>query len=59
LVAAEREWRTRWGGEVVEDAHRLVWGPDATLADLGIARLATMAATVWAPVFAAERRGSA
>jgi exodeoxyribonuclease V gamma subunit len=59
LAAAEREWRTRWGGEVVEDAHRLVWGRDATLADLGIARLATMAATVWAPVFAAERRGSA
>jgi exodeoxyribonuclease V gamma subunit len=59
LAAAEREWRTRWGGEVVEDAHLLVWGPDATLADLGIARLATLAAALWAPVFAAERRGSA
>jgi exodeoxyribonuclease V gamma subunit len=59
LAAAERQWRTRWGGEVAEDAHLLVWGPDATLADLGIARLATMAATVWAPVFAAERRASA
>jgi exodeoxyribonuclease V gamma subunit len=56
--AAEREWRTRFGGEVTEDAHVLIWGEDAALADLGLARLAALAARVWAPVLAAERRGS-
>jgi exodeoxyribonuclease V gamma subunit len=58
LRAAQGEWRTRYGGEVTEDAHVLVWGEDAELADLGVARLATLAATVWAPLAAAERRGS-
>jgi hypothetical protein len=59
VQAAEQEWRTRFGGEVTEPAHVLVWGPDAELADLGPARLATLSAVVWAPVFAAEQRGSA
>jgi exodeoxyribonuclease V gamma subunit len=54
--AAEREWRTKYGGEVADDAHVLVWGADVDLAALGIDRLAALAARVWAPVFAAERR---
>jgi exodeoxyribonuclease V gamma subunit len=59
VQAAEQEWRTRFGGEVTEGAHVLVWGEDADLSDLGVARLATLSAIVWAPLFAAERRGSA
>jgi exodeoxyribonuclease V gamma subunit len=56
LAAAEREWRTRYGGEVADDAHVLLWGEDADLAALGVDRLAALAARVWAPVLAAERR---
>jgi exodeoxyribonuclease V gamma subunit len=59
VQAAEQEWRTRFGGEVTEPAHVLVWGEDAELTELGLPRLAALAATVWAPVFAAEARGSA
>jgi len=57
--AAAQEWRTKYGGEVTEGAHVLVWGEDAELAELGIARLAALAARVWAPLLAAEQRGSA
>jgi exodeoxyribonuclease V gamma subunit len=56
LRAAEREWRTRYGGEVTDDAHVLLWGEDVDVGALDIGRLAALAARVWAPVFAAERR---
>ncbi|MGQ0847274.1 MAG: exodeoxyribonuclease V subunit gamma [Sporichthyaceae bacterium] len=55
--SAERDWTNRWGGESAEPAHVLVWGPEAPLDALDLARLATLSSRVWAPFLAQPRGG--